>query len=95
MFRIVKKDNVSNPLLQRLITVVIALVAAGAFIGLCGYSPVTVYTEMVKGSLTSAYCLRQTLIQMVPLLIMALGVAVCFKMQFINIGAEGQFYLAL
>ena len=68
MFRIVKKDNVSNPLLQRLITVVIALVAAGAFIGLCGYSPVTVYTEMVKGSLTSAYCLRQTLIQMVPLL---------------------------
>ena len=54
MFRLVKKDNVSNPLLRRLITVVIALVAAGAFIGLCGYSPVTVYTEMDKGSLTSA-----------------------------------------
>ncbi len=69
-----------------------ALVVSGIVIGLCGYEPVAMYREMLKGSFSSAYNLQQTIQKAIPLTILGLGVAVCFKMGFFNVGAEGQFY---
>lgn len=87
-----EKRNGKAPGLK-IITVMAALVVAGIVIGICGYNPLTVYREMLVGSFGSAYYITQTIQKIIPLLIMGLGVAVCFKMNFINIGAEGQFYM--
>ncbi len=92
MFRIEKRTS-SKGLRLRIISVIIALIVAGIVIGICGYNPVTVYREMLVGSFGSTYYIQQTIQKIIPLLIMGLGVAVCFKMNFINIGSEGQFYM--
>ena len=92
--RIAKKAETSGSqaLLQRIGSVLLALVIAGVIIAAFGYHPIIVYKEMIIGALGSGYCIKQTILKIVPLLIMALGVSVCFRMNFINIGAEGQFY---
>ena len=92
MFHIEKRES-GHVLLLRVVSVLVALVAAGIFIALCGYGPLTVYGQMLAGSFGSEYYVRQMVQKMIPLLIMGLGVAVCFRMNFINIGAEGQFYI--
>ena len=91
MLRIEKKTS-AHPILQRIISVLAALVVAGIVIAICGYNPFVVYKNMVVGSFGSAYYVKQTVQKVIPLLVMGLGVAVCFKMNFINIGADGQFY---
>ena len=92
MFHIEKRES-GHVLLLRVVSVLVALVAAGVFIALCGYGPLTVYGQMLAGSFGSEYYVRQMVQKMIPLLIMGLGVSVCFRMNFINIGAEGQFYI--
>lgn len=92
MLRIERKND-GKFLHQRIISVLIALAVAGIVIAICGYNPVVVYREMLVGSFSSVYYVQQTIEKTIPLLIMGLGVAVCFKMNFINIGAEGQFYM--
>lgn len=92
MLRIEKKTD-TKLLHQRIISVIIALAVAGIVIGICGYNPFVVYKEMLVGSFSGAYYVQQTIQKTIPLLIMGLGVAVCFKMNFINIGADGQFYV--
>lgn len=92
MLKIEKKTG-GHLLVQRCVSVVIALCVAGLVIAVCGYNPLVVYREMLAGSFGSAYYVQQTIQKVIPLLVMGLGVAVCFKMNFINIGAEGQFYI--
>jgi general nucleoside transport system permease protein len=92
MLRIERKAE-SKFLRQRIVSVFIALAVAGIVIGICGYNPFVVYKEMLVGSFGSVYYVQKTIQKIIPLLIMGLGVAVCFKMNFINIGAEGQFYM--
>ena len=93
MLRIERKTDNKHPVLQRLLSVVIAVVVAGIVIAFCGYNPVQMYAQMVYGSFNTASAVAHTFEKMVPLVVMALGVAVCFKMKFMNIGAEGQFYM--
>lgn len=92
MLRIERKET-GNIRLQKIVSVLIALAVAGIVIGICGYNPLVVYREMLAGSFGSMYFFQQTIQKTIPLLIMGLGVAICFKMNFINIGAEGQFYI--
>lgn len=95
MVRIVKKPEVSpkRGLVQRMAFILLSLVAAALVILILGYNPIQVYAEMIKGALSSAYRAQETVIKAVPLVIMGLGVAVCFKLNFSNIGTEGQFYM--
>ncbi len=88
-----EKRNTKSPLYQRILFILLALVIAGIVIGLCGYNPFVVYREMLRGSLSSSYYLQKTIQKTIPFLIMGLGIAVCFKMNFINIGAEGQYFM--
>ena len=46
--------------------------------------------QCLNGAFGSPYSIRETIKLAIPLCIAALGVAVAFKMQFWNIGAEGQ-----
>ncbi len=92
MLRIERKTN-GNFRRQRIVSVLAALAVAGIVILISGYNPLVVYREMLIGSFGSSYYIHQTIQKIIPLLIMGLGVSVCFKMNFINIGSEGQFYM--
>ena len=93
MFRIEKKTENRYALLTRILSALAAIASAGVIIAFCGYNPFSVYREMLIGSFGGIYYFQQLLEQMIPLLLLSLGVAVCFKMNFMNIGAEGQFCL--
>ncbi len=95
MLSIVKKNEITGLMatLYRLGAIVASLCCAAIIIVLMGYSPVTVFSKIVEGSLLSGYRLQETISKAIPLVVLSLGVCVAFKMKFWNIGAEGQLYL--
>ncbi|MBC2399826.1 ABC transporter permease [Clostridium tetanomorphum] len=71
-------------------SIVFALVLVAIFIALLGLNPIDVYFSMIKGAFGSIYSVKETIVKAIPLIITALGISVAFKMQFWNIGGEGQ-----
>ncbi len=59
---------------------------------LVGQNPFAVYAAMFKGAFGTGNNLAETLVKTTPLILTGLGVAVAFRMQLWNIGAEGQLY---
>ena len=53
-------------------------------------NPLTAYEAMFSGAFTNKNGLADTMVKMIPLLLVALGVAIAFRGGVINIGAEGQ-----
>lgn len=92
MLRFVKRDGISkkNNILIRAAAIILALFATGIFLLFLKLNPLSVYASMVKGAFGSAYSTRETIVRAIPLIIAGLGISVAFKMQFWNIGAEGQ-----
>jgi len=76
-----------------LVAVVLALLFCAVFLALTGRHPFELYAAMASGALGSAYGLSETTVKAIPLMLCGLGVAVAYRMQLWNIGAEGQFYL--
>lgn len=68
----------------------IGLLALAAVIGIAGASPVAVAQALWAGAFGTRYNVADTLVQTVPLLLTGLGVAIAFRAQLFNIGAEGQ-----
>ena len=73
---------------------VLALLAAFFITGIIfwayGVDPLVAYAKILKGSLGSQFALFETLRRAIPLLLVGVGLALCFRMLFWNIGAEGQ-----
>lgn len=92
MIRIIKKGEISkkDSIKIRTIAIILSLIVVGIFVLILGFNPLNVYTSMIKGAWGSDYKIKQTIIKAIPLLITALGISVAFKMQFWNIGGEGQ-----
>lgn len=92
MIRIVKINQVASrkSILVRILSVILALLVSGIFLTLIKLNPIDVYLSMLKGAFGSSYSSRETIIKAIPLIITSLGIAVAFKMQFWNIGGEGQ-----
>ena len=78
-----------SPLLALLITVVIGVLL---FIAL-GKNPLQGLQVFFWEPIRSAYALGELMVKATPLLIIALGLAVCFRSNVWNIGAEGQFII--
>ena len=79
----------ASPLLALLITVAIGI---GLFIAL-GKDPARGLQVFFWEPVKSPYALGELLVKATPLLIIALGLAVCFRSNVWNIGAEGQFVI--
>ena len=92
ILRISKRTELSrNKIwLLRLFSILLAIVAGGIFILAIGHNPIKVYSTIVSGVFKNKISLQLTIRTMVPLLITALGLTMAFKMQFWNIGGEGQ-----
>ena len=90
-------ERINAPSFRLQLTITILSVVAGLGFGavimlLAGENPIEVYRAMAVGAFGSYYNISETLVKMIPLLLTGLGVAVAFRMQLWNIGAEGQFY---
>jgi general nucleoside transport system permease protein len=79
----------ASPLLALLITV---LIGVGLFVAL-GKDPVKGLQVFFWEPIKSPYAIGELLVKATPLLIIALGLAVCFRSNVWNIGAEGQFVM--
>jgi len=78
-----------SPILALLITVAIG----AALFALLGKDPVQGLRMFFYEPLKSGYALGELMVKATPLLIIALGLAVCFRSNIWNIGAEGQYVI--
>jgi len=80
---------------------VIALAAAGAVavtaavLKVIGASPWTTFAVIVTGPLQDVFGVTEILVRAVPLILVALGVAISFRSGILNIGAEGQILVGI
>ncbi|MCJ7799615.1 MAG: ABC transporter permease [Polaromonas sp.] len=81
--------TLASPVLALLITVVIGV---GLFVAL-GKDPVKGLQVFFWEPIRTPYALGELMVKATPLLIIALGLAVCFRSNVWNIGAEGQFVM--
>ncbi len=81
--------SLASPLLALAITVVLG---AALFMAL-GKDPVRGLQMFFWEPVKSAYAVGELMVKATPLLLIALGLAVCFRSNVWNIGAEGQFVL--
>lgn len=90
--RFVKRGEISKKqqIITSIIAVILALAASGIFLLALKLNPIEVYGEMIKGALGNKISFRQTVVEAIPLAITGLGIAVAFKMNYSNIGGEGQ-----
>lgn len=70
-----------------------ALLIAGVFLAVTGFSPLEVYAIMLRAGFGSSRNLTETLVSATPLILTGLAAALAFKMLLWNIGGEGQLYL--
>ncbi len=85
-FNIYKLIDLFIPILA-----VLAALAVGAVILLFqDANPLEAYSAMFSGAFTNKNGMADTLVKAIPLLLVALGVAIAFRGGVINIGAEGQ-----
>jgi ABC-type uncharacterized transport system permease subunit len=81
--------SLASPVLALLVTVLIGVVL---FVAL-GKDPVSGLQMFFWEPIRSAYALGELTVKATPLLLIALGLAVCFRSNVWNIGAEGQYVL--
>src|SRR5690625_6676547 len=74
-------------------SVVIAFVIGALFIMISGADPISGYQSMFRGSFGSGLGFANTIQRAIPLVGMALAIAVAFRAGIINLGAEGQLSL--
>ena len=79
----------ASPVLALLLTVCIGL---GIFVAL-GKDPIQGLLVFFWEPIKSTYALSELLVKATPLLLIALGLAVCFRSNVWNIGAEGQYVM--
>jgi ABC-type uncharacterized transport system permease subunit len=79
----------ASPILALLITVLIGLALFAAL----GKDPIKGLLVFFWEPIRSGYALGELMVKATPLLIIALGLAVCFRSNVWNIGAEGQFVI--
>lgn len=82
-------DIVSGPVT---VSVVLSIVIGAVFIAVAGHNPLTAFPSMISGSLTGRG-LTDTLSRAIPIVGMALAIALAFRAGVFNLGTEGQLVL--
>src|SRR5438045_5570287 len=86
--------KILRELIFPLISVVAAFVVGGILIFLIGDSPIQAYRLLVGSALSWPDGIGYTLFYATPLIFTGLSVLVAFRCGLLNIGAEGQLYVA-
>ncbi|MCG8473319.1 MAG: ABC transporter permease [Desulfobacterales bacterium] len=72
---------------------VLSLIISAAMLLFQGNSPLEGLKLLLEGAFGSSYAIEDCLVKAVPIYLCSLGVAIAFRLQIWNIGAEGQFAL--
>jgi simple sugar transport system permease protein len=86
--------NIFREVLWPLVAVLTAFVVGGLIVVLIGDNPFVVFYQLVGNSFGSLNDIGYTLFIATPLIFTGLAVAVAFRCGLLNIGAEGQLYVA-
>jgi len=86
--------NILREILSPLIAVIAALIVGGLIIAILGDNPFEAYGLLLSSSFGSIKDIGWTLHYATPLIFTGLAVAVAFRCGLLNIGAEGQLYVA-
>ena len=86
--------NLLRELLFPVIAVLVAFVVGGVIVWVIGDNPFEVYGLLLGSALTWPDGIGYTLFYATPLIFTGLAVAVAFRCGLLNIGAEGQLYVA-
>lgn len=89
-----KITNLLRELLFPVIAVLVAFVVGGVIVWIIGDDPFEVYGLLLGSALTWPDGIGYTLFYATPLIFTGLAVAVAFRCGLLNIGAEGQLYVA-
>lgn len=94
--KIQRRPHISRQLsiLTTIFTLALALGVAGIFFAIIGLNPLEVYSYMMM-VYTSPTLLLKSFERAIPIGLAALGLSIAFKMNFWNIGAEGQMYMGM
>ena len=87
-------NNILREVLWPLVAVVAAFIVGGIIILLIGDNPLTAYGWLLSSSFGSVKDIGWTLFYSTPLIFTGLAVMVAFRCGLLNIGAEGQLYVA-
>ena len=78
-------------ILNPILFVILGLAFSSIFIAACGFQPIPVFAKMISYSFLNERGITSSINAALPLMFCGLSVAVAFKMNLSNIGAEGQF----
>jgi len=76
--------------LSPLIAVTLTVIAGGVIFAASGLDPLEALYFYFVDPLTSLWSLEELVVKMTPLVLIGVGLAVCFQANLWNIGAEGQ-----
>ncbi len=91
-FRTIKRLEMSRKImiLVRILSVLAALMTASIVFLVYGLNPVDVYTSIFYNAFATSIGVTESVVRMIPLLLVSSGLALAFRTGFWNIGAEGQ-----
>jgi simple sugar transport system permease protein len=89
-----KEMKIFREILSPLIAVIAAFIVGGIIVLFIGDNPLNTYRLLLENSFGSAKDIGYTLFYATPLIFTGLAVAVAFRCGLLNIGAEGQLYVA-
>jgi ABC-type uncharacterized transport system permease subunit len=80
-------------LLSPVLAVALTLVTGAGLFALLGKNPVTAISVYFFSPLTDAYALQEIVVKATPLVLIGVGLSLCYLANAWNIGAEGQFLI--
>jgi len=75
--------------------IILAFLACGILLAILGRDPVAFYRDILTGGLLRASGLQDSITRMVPILLIGAGLIVAFRASLWNLGADGQYLLAV
>ena len=79
--------------LSPFIAFVLTMIAGGIMFALLGINPFTAFNTYFISPISEVWQLHELTIKAAPLILIAVGLSVCYRANIWNIGAEGQFIL--
>lgn len=90
--KLVKRVEISKKLVVgvRLLSIIIAFSLASLFLLLHGVNPIDFYARLLLNVFGTKVGVTESVVRMIPLLLISSGLALSFRAGFWNVGAEGQ-----
>ena len=85
-----RRLNTLTRIATPLIAIVFSILVGAVVIAMAGVNPIYAYSQLLYGAFGTVNNFAETLVKTTPLLIIGIGLAIAFRANLINIGAEGQ-----